>query len=61
MVVFLGSYYLLNLMLAVVTMSYEAEANVNDQVIKHKEFEFLIKIYLSNFCDLIRIVYFECI
>lgn len=32
MVVFLGSFYLLNLMLAVVAMSYEAEASNSDQV-----------------------------
>jgi hypothetical protein len=32
MVVFLGSYYLLNLMLAVVAMSYEAEAQSSEQV-----------------------------
>ena len=33
-VVFFGSFYLINLMLAVVAMSYEEEAEANEKVIK---------------------------
>ena len=37
-VVFFGSFYLINLMLAVVAMSYEEEAEANNAVRKFKFF-----------------------
>ncbi len=47
MVVFLGSFYLLNLMLAVVAMSYENEAHVWEQVIPTNLF-FLKYVYVQG-------------
>jgi len=41
-VIFLGSFYLINLMLAVVAMSYETEAQSSDQVC-----DFYILIFLG--------------
>ncbi|XP_035702487.1 sodium channel protein 60E isoform X2 [Folsomia candida] len=57
MVVFLGSYYLLNLMLAVVTMSYEAEANVNDQgqLTKHQKLSLVRTHSTFSFEDLTKL------
>ena len=47
-VVFFGSFYLINLMLAVVAMSYEAEAESTEDVsIPGKLFVVLVKKYLS--------------
>ena len=46
-VVFFGSFYLINLMLAVVAMSYEEEAEANNAV-SHKKVFFCIATAYSN-------------
>ena len=50
-VVFFGSFYLINLMLAVVAMSYEEEAEANEKVKQHmiKHFRVLTKRWLIEY------------
>ena len=45
-VVFFGSFYLINLMLAVVAMSYEEEAEANEKVIPKKLFSHFQPIFI---------------
>ena len=54
-VVFFGSFYLINLMLAVVAMSYEEEAEANEKVMLRYE------LILSRYVLLLVIMYFELI
>jgi hypothetical protein len=43
-VVFFGSFYLINLMLAVVALSYEEEAEITQEVIVQTQFLFIFRL-----------------
>ena len=51
-VVFFGSFYLINLMLAVVAMSYEEEAEANNAVRKFKFLKFIYSEKATKFCEI---------